>query len=183
MPAQYRSRLLRHADAALQARAKAVFSEAPQEDRMKVYEAHRPILALTGDSANGRTVFEKTCASCHRHGDLGHEVGPDLTGIGSQSSDSILLHILVPNWLKLPGYESYLVETDALEEFTGIIVAESEANITLRAAYGIENSIPRSSITSMKLMALSMMPGELEQTMTEQELRDLIAFLKRESGI
>ncbi len=180
VPAQYRRRLIAHADAALQARAKAVFGKAPQQNRMKVYETLRPVLELTGDSVKGGVVFENTCASCHRFRETGHEVGPDLTGIGSQSSDSILLHILVPNWLKLPGYESYIVETDALEDFVGIIVAESEVNLTLRAAYGIENTIPRSSITSMKLMALSMMPGELEQTMSEQELRDLIAFLKRE---
>jgi len=183
IPAQYRSRLLRHADAELQTRAKAIFSEVPQEDRMKVYEVYREVLKLAGDSKAGRSVFENTCASCHRFGDMGHEVGPDLTGIGSQSSDSILLHVLVPNWLKLPGYESYQVETDALEEFVGIIVAESEANITLRAAYGVENTIPRESITAMRLMALSMMPGELEQTMTRQELRDLIAFLKREPAV
>ncbi len=180
VPAQYRNRLTAHADVELQSRANAIFGDAPQQDRMAVYESLRSVLELSGNSANGRLVFEKTCVSCHRFGELGHEVGPDLTGIASQSSDSILLHIIVPNWLKLPGYESYLVETDALEEFVGIIVAESEANLTLRAAYGIENTIPRSAITSMKLMALSMMPGALEETMSRQELRDLIAFLKRE---
>jgi putative membrane-bound dehydrogenase-like protein len=180
VPPQYRARILRTKDPEVQAAAKAAFETGESTDRIAVYESFRPILETAGDAANGATVFEKTCASCHVFSEKGNEVGPDLTGIASQSSDSILLHILVPNWLRLPGYESYAVETADFEAFTGIIVAESDSSITLRAAYGVEHHVPRDSITHMELSAMSMMPAELEKTMTKQELRDLIAYLKRE---
>ena len=45
---------------------------------------------------------------------------------------------------------------------------------------GVEQQIPRSNLASMLTSRLSLMPQELEKTMTKQELADLLAFLKGE---
>jgi len=180
LPVQYRNQLLRHDDESLRKRSSRVIGNKKQSQPMDVYRTLKPILESAAHPVAGRVVFEQACASCHNFDDMGHDVGPDLTGIASQPSEWILLNIIDPNSQRHPGYEDYFVETDSFESFSGIITAESDASITLRGAYGIENTIPRSSIVSMRSTGLSMMPSGLEATMSHQELRDLIGFLKRE---
>lgn len=175
-----RKRLEAHRDAAIAARARSLFVDIKRTDRATVFEEYKPVLELTPDSANGRAVFLDTCSRCHLFNGEGYEVGPDLSGIRSQPLESILLHILVPNSLMLEGYETYVVETDEFETFSGIITAENETSITLRQALGIEETIPRANIVKMEAMGLSMMPEELEKNMTRQQLRDLIGYLKGE---
>jgi putative heme-binding domain-containing protein len=105
-------------------------------------------------------------------------VGPDLTGIRNQPADVILLHIIVPEYEINPIYTCYNVETKSSEAYTGLLGAETPTTITLRMAQGIEQRIPRTDIATMTTSRLSLMPQELEKTMTKQELADLLAFLR-----
>ena len=90
------------------------------------------------------------------------------------------MHIINPNWLMLPGYESYFVETNSGEVYTGLITSETPVSIKLKQRLGIETTILREEITVFETNSLSMMPEELEAGMTRQELRDLLGFLKGE---
>jgi putative heme-binding domain-containing protein len=175
-----RNQLSNHRDADLQARAKAVFSTIQTTDRTAVYEDFKSVLAMTPNSIAGREVFKNNCARCHRFGEDGYDVGPDLTGIRSQPRESILLHIIKPNSEVLPGFENFVVETTDLETFSGIIVAENETTVTIRGALGVESTVKRENIDRMSSASLSLMPEELEKVMTRQEMRDLIGFLKGE---
>ena len=65
--------------ARLKSRAEAVFAHQSQP-RQAVVDAYRRALAIKGDRAAGAAVFKKLCASCHRLGNEGVEVGPDLAG-------------------------------------------------------------------------------------------------------
>jgi len=60
----------------------------------------------------------------------------------------------------------------------GLLAAETPTTITLRMAQGVEQKIGRSDIASMTTSRLSLMPQELEKSMTKQEMADLLAFLK-----
>ena len=53
-------------------------------------------MKLTPVPANGRAVFEKHCAACHRLNQQGVAVGPDLFDIRQQPKESILYHIVIP---------------------------------------------------------------------------------------
>ena len=117
---------------------------------------------------------------CHQYGNIGYDVGPDLTGIRSQSLESILVHIINPNRLTLSGYESYYVETNGGEVYIGLIASETSTSITLKQGLGIKTTILRENIAVLETNSLSMMPEELEAGMTRQELRDLLGFLKAE---
>ena len=44
---------------------------------------------------------------------------------------------------------------------------------------GLTKTIPRKTIKSIRASANSLMPDQLEKTMTQQELADLLAFLKK----
>ena len=53
-------------------------------DRAALIAEHKARLTAdslaSADLSNGRAVFEKTCATCHRLFDSGGAVGPELTG-------------------------------------------------------------------------------------------------------
>ena len=146
---------------------------------MKVYdECKAAVLAIKGDAQSGHAVFQKSCITCHTFAAEGKLVGPDLTGIRNQPADVILLHIIVPEYEINPIYTCYNVETKSAGAYTGLLGAETPTTITLLMAQGTEQKIPRADIATLMTSRLSLMPQELEKTMTQQELADLLAFLK-----
>jgi putative heme-binding domain-containing protein len=78
----------------------------------------------------------------------------------------------------MPIYTCYNVETRDGTSYAGILGSETPKTITLKMPQGLDQEIPRSTIASMKTSRLSLMPQELEKTMTRQDLADLLAFLK-----
>ena len=147
---------------------------------MKVFEDYKAVLTLKPDAKSGHAVFLKTCAQCHVYGAEGSRVGPELTGIRNQPGEALLLHILVPDYEIQPGFTSYEVETKDGRTLSGLLAAETPASVTLRRALGEEETVARSNIARISSTSLSLMPQELEKTMTRQELADLIGFLKGE---
>ena len=147
-------------------------------DRKKVYDDLKPLTEKKGDIAKGKLAFVKACAMCHKFKGEGHHVGPDLTGVRNQPKDALLLHIIVPNAEIYPGFTAYEVETKDDRTLSGIMTSETDTSITIRAAQGIEETFLRTDIANVRAGSSSLMPNELEKTMTQQELVDLLEFLK-----
>jgi putative heme-binding domain-containing protein len=105
-------------------------------------------------------------------------VGPDLSGIRNQPPDAILLHIVVPDYDIAAGYQSYVVETRDGRTLVGRLEAEAPNSVTLRDGAAQAHVILRSDLVSMSASIRSLMPAELERAMTEQDLADLIGYLK-----
>lgn len=178
VPANRRNSLLKHRDATVAARATKAFQPQGAADRMKVYEDHKAVLTLPANAKNGKAVFVKTCAACHQFAGEGARVGPELTGVRLQPAEAILLHIIVPDAEIYPGFTAYEAETKDGRSLTGLLTSDTPTSVTLRAAQGIEETILRSNIAKLTSSTTSLMPNELEKTMTRQELADLMAFLK-----
>lgn len=175
-----RERALKSANAEVAALAKKLLTDLGGGDRDQVVEAHKGLLALPGHRDAGQLIYRNTCAQCHVFQGEGHAVGPDLSDIRAQTPDYILLHILNPNKVVTAGYESYTISTHSLETHTGIIAAQNDTAITLRQVLGVEYNIPRDDIDTLSTDNRSLMPDELERTLNDQQLRDLIAYLKGE---
>ncbi len=175
-----RSQLLKSKDKAVREKAETVFKNAGGGDRMKVYEEYKSILALKGDATNGHAFFTKTCAQCHVMDGEGAQVGPELTGLRNQPAEVLLLHVLVPSYEILAGFNAYEIETRDGRTAAGLLTSETPTSVTLRRALGEEETILRANIASLTAGNLSLMPDELEKMMSKQDLRDLIAFLKGE---
>lgn len=175
-----RNNLMEHRDEKIKTKARALFAEVKTVDRKKVYEDYKDCLELAARPASGAQVFKDLCAQCHQFNGTGYAVGPDLTSIRSQPNEAILMHILNPNWILEQGFESYTVETTELETYSGIVKSQNESSITLKCPQGVEKTIPRAEISSIRTASKSLMPEELEKGMTKQQLRDLIGFLKGE---
>jgi putative heme-binding domain-containing protein len=135
-----------------------------------------------GDVSRGRIVFESAkvaCLTCHAVGDRGGKIGPDLTRVGAiRSGRDLLESILVPSSTFAQGYETFAFETNNGEEHSGTIIYQDEENITVRTLTGTETTFSRSAIQNLRRTSVSIMPEGLEAALSEQEFRDLLAFLQ-----
>ncbi|MBI3860775.1 MAG: c-type cytochrome [Planctomycetia bacterium] len=175
-----RKRLTEHRDPSIRERAARLFAAGSSGDRAKVYEDYKNVLELSPEPENGRAVFKKTCAVCHRLDRDGTPVGPDLFGIRNQPKEAILLHILVPEAEITPGYSAYILETKSGRVLTGLVASETATSVTLRQQLGKEETVLRSDIESLVSSKLSLMPQSLEKTLSRQDLADLVSYLKGE---
>lgn len=89
--------LLRSPEPEIRLRAQALFDDAGVVTRAEALEAMRPALGLDGDPERGEALFLELCARCHRRGGAGSGPGPDLSGIGRKSAETLLHDILDPN--------------------------------------------------------------------------------------
>ena len=148
--------------------------------RSSAFNEAKAALKLSPVPANGRAVFEKSCAACHRLNQQGVAVGPDLFDIRQQSKESILYHIVIPEAEIAPNFVNYECELKDGRTLSGLLASENAGNITLRMGQGVEENVARSQIARLTASRLSLMPQELEKTITAQELADLLAYLKGE---
>ena len=135
-----------------------------------------------GNAIRGRSLFaaEKAkCSSCHRVGDLGQAVGPDLTTIGANRSATDLLESIVfPSASIVRDYSTYQVLTINGQAFSGVLVSENSEAIQLQQASGKSVRILQSEIERIDPGSVSIMPAGLEQALTEDELVDIVKYLQ-----
>src|SRR5260221_8106391 len=97
-----------------------------------------------GDPARGELVYrraELACMACHAIGGAGGKVGPDLTSIGASAPPDYLVEsLLYPSAKIKEGYHSVAITTKDNQEFSGMIVKETENEIILRDAANAEKS-------------------------------------------
>ena len=132
---------------------------------------------MTGDPERGAVVFRKTCSVCHQVGDIGFEVGPNLLSVRNRGAEFILLNVLDPNREVLPAWHDYIALTSDGRSSNGIIAQESPVSVTLRQAERKEQKILRSDIELLKDTGRSLMPEDLEKSITVQQMADLLAWL------
>lgn len=140
-------------------------------------------LALTrpGEAARGREVFlnaEKSlCLKCHRLGDQGARVGPELTGAGSRFSRIYLVEsILQPSRTIAPEFEYLMVELKDGPPLLGVKTSETRETVVFGDLQGL-HEIPKANIAKQQPLPVSLMPEGLEKNLTEKEFVDLVAFL------
>ncbi len=138
-------------------------------------------VAKEGDAVRGSQVFTAglgACITCHKIGETGFDVGPDLTQIGRiRTARDLLESILFPGASIARDFEAFSVKTRAGQVHTGLVRSESEDALTLVLAGGAETRISRAEVASMTPAPVSFMPLGLENAMTEAQLLDLVAFL------
>jgi putative membrane-bound dehydrogenase-like protein len=144
-------------------------------------EQLKPILT-GGDIKKGRELFFGTkaiCSTCHRIGNDGGLIGPNLSTIGKIRTRSDLLEsILFPNASLARGYESMVVTTKDGRTLTGVLTRESAEALTLTNSQRLEQKVLRSQIDEMTASQVSTMPAGMDQTLTTEELQHLLAYLE-----
>ena len=140
------------------------------------------LLSLRGDVGRGKQVFTTTsgvsCKNCHRIGQDGTEVGPELTTIGKKYDRAQLLEsILEPSKLIDPKYVTYLVETRDGRVLSGILVERNEREVVLRDPQNKVVRLPMAEVEQLATQQQSLMPELLLRDLTAQQVADLLEFL------
>jgi putative heme-binding domain-containing protein len=138
--------------------------------------------AVSGDMDAGSDHFaagKGTCIACHRVGELGRAIGPDLTKIGAIRTERDLLEsILFPSNTLARDYETHVIETDEGRQILGLIESHTAEGLLIVDAAGQKVSVSHEHIAGNTTLEMSLMPMGLDQTMSEQELLDLVAYLR-----
>ncbi len=134
------------------------------------------------DSDSGARVFFHPklggCYKCHRIDGRGQDVGPDLSNIGNTDRRHILESILQPSANVAPHYVAWHLETAAGKVRNGMLLHTNLDEYTYLDAKGERFKLKTGDLVEQRPTAISIMPEGLVDTMTDQEVRDLLAYLQ-----
>ena len=132
-----------------------------------------------GNAKNGETVFTKTanCAKCHRLFNKGGDVGPDLTAYNRSNIRDMLLAVVQPDAEIREGFETLAVMTIDGQVLTGFKISETPATLVLRGSDGQNIVVNKEDIDGQKQSRRSLMPAGLIGGLSDQQIRDLFAYL------
>ncbi len=162
----------------LKARVDALPAARPVEARVEVLAAFDGAATRSGDPERGAALFAQHCQSCHARDGDGARVGPDLIGVVGKPARDLLVSILDPNRDVPPDGIGFVVGTKSGQVYSGLLLQEAAERLVLRVAGGGDEVIPRAEIEAVRSTGRSLMPEGFEQTLREQELADLITFLR-----
>ncbi len=129
---------------------------------------------------NGKALYAKSCAACHKLFGEGGDVGPELTGSQRANLDYILENVLDPNSAVPFNYKMVQFNLIDGRVVTGLVKKETAVAVTVRTV-NEQMVISKEDIESRKTTNNSVMPEGLLDTLNDGEIRDLIAYLQRKS--
>jgi putative heme-binding domain-containing protein len=139
-------------------------------------------LTRAGNPERGRMLFfnvtKSQCLKCHRLGEQGEKIGPELTGVGKRFARiHIIESILEPSRTIAPSFETLTVALKDGRSISGTRIAETADDLTLGDREGKKHVLAKTDIEARQTDPRSIMPEGLEKSFTTDEFVDLIAFL------
>lgn len=177
------SEVVKRFPAAVLPRVNELLAQLRRHEQQKIWklEGLRELIGQ-GDVGRGKQVFQSEkakCSSCHRVGQRGQRVGPDLTTIGANRSvDDLLESIVFPSASIVRDYGTYKLLTVDGRVLSGLLVRETGQHYTIQQASGEPIEIDRERVESLQASDVSLMPGGLDEALTEAELADVVVYLK-----
>jgi len=159
----------------------AELPQAGANDRWKLEDllAYLNSEAAAGASVSrGAEVFVKAqCAKCHRFGDRGEAMGPDLTSVAKRfTRKEVLQSILFPSYIISDQYAAKNVVTTSGKTYTGI-VSISQGQLTVLQSNGEKVQLKQSDVEQITPSRVSAMPTGLIDNLSREEIADLFAYL------
>lgn len=134
------------------------------------------------DERRGQKIFHGTktaCIACHQMGYVGGRIGPGLNGIGKIRTERDLLEsILFPSSSFVRSFEPVQVLTHAGLVYNGLVREETDRELVLALDAQKVIRIAHKDIAERRDSPVSIMPAGLDKTLSDQDLADLIHFLK-----
>ena len=138
--------------------------------------------ATHGSPARGEALFASgrgTCIACHKIGELGRAIGPDLSKIGAIRTERDLAESIVfPSSTLARDYEAHLFETSDGQTALGVVRSHTAEGLLIVDIAGQEKTLLHAQIVSDTVLTESLMPMGLDATLSRPELADLIAWLR-----
>ena len=162
-------------------RLSKVFAESVNADRQGVIDLYsQGLVGSQIDPANnqGKVLFAKNCAACHRLDGVGTAVGPDISDSREQSFEKLLIAVLDPNRSIDANYFRYLARTQDGSVVEGLLKDSNAQTISLAGQNGISTTIRRGEIEELKSSGASLMPEGIESQVSAREMADLLWYVK-----
>ena len=159
---------------------------ATAEDRLAEIAGWKALLTderlAAADLPLGRDVFARTCQRCHTLYGEGLDVGPDITGSNRPDLDYLLQNMVDPNALIANEYRVTVILTTDGRILNGILKEENAEAVTLATENELI-TLGRDEIDVLKDDPNSMMPQGQLQTISEEEVVALVAYLRHDQQV
>ncbi|WP_049975700.1 c-type cytochrome [Chthoniobacter flavus] len=126
-------------------------------------------------------LYAVQCLMCHRIGDDGGSVGPDLTAISSRfSRHDILESIIEPSKVISEQFANTDLVLKNGDVLSGRIVSETDDQIVIRPSMLAPEmrEVRKADVQSREISKVSPMPPGLINMLTKDEILDLLAYLE-----
>ena len=133
--------------------------------------------AKPADLSRGRMLFNRACVQCHKLYGEGGEIGPDITGSNRNNLDYLLTNILDPN-AEIPNdYRTTILRTKDNRVLVGVIRRSEGQSVTIATPAEVV-TLAKADVAAIEPQNFSMMPEGLVLALKEDELCDLVAYLR-----
>jgi len=133
--------------------------------------------AAKKDAAAGLAVFKTHCAICHKVGNEGNVVGPQLEGAGQRGLERLCEDILDPHRAVDPMFRMHLVTQKDGTVHAGLIRRDDAGSLVLVNATGQEVTVSKDTIAKDELAPVSLMPATFGLSIPEADFHNLLAWL------
>jgi putative heme-binding domain-containing protein len=147
--------------------------------------ANAPTALPPGDAANGKAlVAVNKCFDCHRIGETGSRVGPDLTAIGAagRTAERLTAALVAPDDEVLPENRYVRVVTKDGATVTGRLLNQDAFTVQLISDKDELKSYPKSTLRGLAILDKGLMPS-YAATLTSQQVADIVNYLASLKGV
>lgn len=131
-----------------------------------------------GDAQKGLAVYEKNCMNCHRRKGVGGVAGPQLDGVATRGTARMLEDILHPNRNVDVAFRTSTLQLKSGKVMTGIVRPGNSAyQLMVMTSDGKLIEVANADVEERKDSTLSLMPGNVANLLSEDQLLDLVKFL------
>jgi putative heme-binding domain-containing protein len=133
----------------------------------------------SGDPALGALVFDQaSCRQCHRYGDRGEALGPNLTSLTKRlTRKEIVQSLVVPSHTIAPRYAAKHLRLRDGREIEGLVAPGAPGELVVLTADGEKISVAEQDVDEILTGKSSIMPAELIHELELKEIADLFAYL------
>ena len=151
----------------------------PPDDAMNKLIADRRAGYSTapGQPDAGKLVFTKNCAACHKIGNEGALIGPQLDGIGQRGLERLCEDILDPNRNVDGSFRTTVLVLKDGEVTSGLFRREEGELVVLAESTGKEINVTKKDIAERRQSEISLMPENFGELLSAEDFNHLMAYL------
>jgi len=149
-----------------------------EEMRSEVERLMTIVEAASGNPKKGKVLYMENCGKCHTLFTEGGKVGPDLTSFKRDNLERIMINVVNPSLEIREGFENYIIITTDGRVVNGFLADKDNQVVVLRGVDGQNLIFRRDEIEDMRAIKRSVMPEGTVKKLTDQQIRDLFAYLR-----
>ena len=129
------------------------------------------------DKEAGAKLFTKHCAACHKIGEVGGKIGPNLDGVGLRGLERLLEDTLDPNRNVDAAFRARVLNLVDGTTKTGLMLRIEGEVLVMADDQGKEFRVPTKDIEKNRETMLSPMPANFGEVIPEAEFYQLLGYL------